>query len=189
MNILHCITVGQHSFITYTERTEWRFLCSCCSFNCDRLLLPSVYETVWFSLIRGQALVLASLMICVAFDVVADVACCVCVAVVSTEQLPDKKALKIIKVQERGISVLTTTDRSVLSCSKSWSRQNQEWVDNYSSGCPLSNAQSRLSPKTSLLRPKVRSLISIEQPWLMNIFNTWLCLCQLFFDFWVHIFS
>ena len=41
--------------------------------------------------------------------------CVVLWAVVSTEQLADKKALKIIKVQERGISVLTTTDRSVVS--------------------------------------------------------------------------
>ena len=58
---------------------------------------------------------LASLVIlCVVFEVDVDV-CCVCVAVVSTEQSANKKALKIIKVQERGISVLTTTDRSVLT--------------------------------------------------------------------------
>ena len=59
--------------------------------------------------------VLASLIIlCVVFEVEVDV-CCACVAVVSTEQSANKKALKIIKVQERGISVLTTTDRSVLA--------------------------------------------------------------------------
>ncbi|XP_070205737.1 cilia- and flagella-associated protein 251-like isoform X2 [Littorina saxatilis] len=34
--------------------------------------------------------------------------------VVSTEQFADKKALKIIKVQDRGISVLTTTDRYIV---------------------------------------------------------------------------
>ena len=58
--------------------------------------------------------VLASLILCVVFEVEVDV-CCACVAVVSTEQSANKKALKIIKVQERGISVLTTTDRSVLA--------------------------------------------------------------------------
>ncbi len=46
--------------------------------------------------------------------------------VVSTETTPDKKALKLVRLQERGLNVLTTTDQYVIMificvyCMQSW---------------------------------------------------------------------
>jgi len=37
-----------------------------------------------------------------------------CVTVISSEPSANKKALKIIRLQERGINVITTTDKWVL---------------------------------------------------------------------------